>query len=78
MIHVKITGRAGIIYYENNNFTEIDSEMLNGKFDMVIYVNSILNWNRDPAKPLTANEKARVIENLKTHMERKGISVDWQ
>lgn len=75
---VKIHGRAGLTYKDESGSVDFDSEMLTGKFDMVIYVSYEAYWGGDRSMPVSSPEKARIIENLKDYMLGKGIAVDWQ
>ena len=75
---VKLHGRAGITYQEKCGSVELDSEMVNGKFDMVIYTNSGMYWDGDLSRPLATSDKFRVIENMKEYMSGKGLIIDWQ
>ena len=74
---VKIHGRAGLTYSDENGSVEFDSEMLNGKFDMVIYVSSEAYWRGDFYQPVSPMDKNRIVENVINYMLEKDIVVDW-
>jgi hypothetical protein len=74
---VKITGRAGIIYKEKKKTLMIDSEMLTGgKYDMVIYFDSMNKW--EPPNDhieLTEEEKNQIKSNIDS--ELSNIRIEW-
>jgi len=66
-------------YVEGDDYINMDSEMLNGNnVDFVIYLNSIQCWNGDPRRPLTKDDKDRMIDGIKALLKSKGISIFWQ
>lgn len=76
---VRITGRAGLIYQEGKKSMNVDSEMLSGPtFDIVIYKDSIKGWEPPfSSDPVDDNEKRRIIENIKSDLEKSGYKVDF-
>ena len=70
-------GRAGILYREGKKEMSIDSEMLFGDFDIVVYLDSISRW-LPPHDDLsvTQEDKERIRRNLAESM--KSLKVDWQ
>lgn len=75
---IKMHGRAGMTYSEGENSIEIDSEMLTGTFDMVVYQGSVVRWSGGSNALVSEEEKARVLGNVRQSMESKGLKVDWQ
>jgi hypothetical protein len=75
---LKVTGRAGLIYSEAGKSMRIDSEMLVGPtYDIVIYKDSIASWEPPfESESLTAEEKERILANVKAHLERQSYKVD--
>jgi len=70
-------GRAGIRYREGKKEMAIDSEMLFGNFDIVVYLDSIARWlPPHDAVPVTPEDKERIRQNLAESM--KSLKVDWQ
>ena len=68
-------GRAGLIFNVSKNESYyIDSEMLNGKYDIVIYKNSILKL---PEKQKLSNEsKSEILELLFEELRMQNIKYD--
>lgn len=75
---IKMHGRAGMTYSEGENSLEIDSEMLNGRFDLVVYQGSVTQWSGGSAALVSEDEKVRIIGNVRQFLESKGLKVDWQ
>ena len=75
---IKIHGRAGLTYKEGKKAVSINSEMLFGEYNMVIYKGSIKQWNPPFDKEiLTGEDKERIINNIKEDFDKCGIKVDW-
>ena len=73
---VRIQGRAGILYREGKQEMKIDSEMLVGKFDYVVYLDSISKWLPPHDQVLvTSEDKKRITLNLKRSL--RSLSIDW-
>lgn len=75
---IKMHGRAGMTYSEGENSIEIDSEMLSGRFDLVVYQGSVAQWSGGSTASVSEEEKARIIGNVRQFLESKGLKVDWQ
>jgi hypothetical protein len=75
---IKMHGRAGMTYLEGDNSIEIDSEMLNGKFDLVVYQGSVMQWSGGSNASVAEEDKARILGNVRQFLESKGLKVDWQ
>ena len=75
---VRLRGRAGIEYRESGRVMSIDSEMLAGAlFDMVIYRDSIKQW--DPpynSEAVTQEDRMRIEKNLMRELSK--LRIDWQ
>ena len=75
---VELQGRAGLIYKDNDKSMFIDSEMLTDpNFDMVIYQDSIKNWEA-PYKNevIKEDEKNQIRSNITK--ELGNLRLDWQ
>lgn len=73
---VKIQGRAGIRYREGRKEMKIDSEMLFGKFDYVVYLGTISKWlPPHDHVPVTIKDKERIRQNLARSL--RSLSIDW-
>jgi len=73
---VEVLGRTGIIYSESGKVMQVDSEVLAGPSGMVIYTDSMNNW--DPPHsgfPLTEADRARVVENIKAAFMFRGFKI---
>lgn len=76
LFSVKITGRTGLIYKENGKTLMVDSEMLVGEYDMVIYADSINKWEPpNDNHQFTDEEKERIKSNIAS--ELKSLRIDW-
>lgn len=75
---VKLKGRAGLIYKENDKSMLIDSEMLTGQnFDIVIYYSSIKAWEIPHEKELVSeDDKAKIRENITSALNK--LRIDWE
>ena len=74
---VRITrlGRAGIEYREGERALVVDSELIvDPNYDVVVYLGSIRGW-RPPhdEEVLSAEDKARVIANLREKLRRERV-----
>jgi len=72
---ISFCGRGGLIYKGANQTYFVDSELLSGEPDVVIY------WMRiqyDDAKdlPLTTDEKIRIADEVRTELALHGLSVE--
>ncbi len=73
---VKLKGRAGGLYIEGKKKMKINSEMLVGPTDIVIYTDSINSWEPPFDKERFSDEdKSRIIENIKNDLEKAGLKV---
>lgn len=68
-------GRAGLIFNMNKNESYyIDSEMLNGEYDIVIYKDSILKL---PEKQQLSNEsRNRILQSLVEELEKQSLKYE--
>lgn len=68
-------GRAGLIFNVNKDESYfIDSEMLNGKYDIVIYKSSIRKLSGN--KELDDSYKNKILELLCKELKKRGIKYD--
>jgi hypothetical protein len=76
---VKLTGRAGIIYCDQDGRTmHVDSEMLAGKeFDIVIYLDSIKKW-QPPHETEPVSDSDRDLIKTDIARELNNLRIDWQ
>ncbi len=73
---LKIQGRSGLTYTEGDRTLTIDSEMLFGAHDMVIYWSSVSAWTQPAGLVLTAADKERIRTNM--GKELSGMRIDWR
>ena len=74
---VEVLGRTGIRYREGNRSLFVDSEVLAPGKGIAIFVNSIRIW--DPPSgggPISAEEKARIVANIKAAMDFKREAIE--
>jgi hypothetical protein len=71
---VEVLGRTGIKYTEGNKVLMIDSEILAGPAGLVVYSNSVRNWE----KPFQGEmiDKGKIIDNLKRAFLYKGFDIE--
>jgi hypothetical protein len=78
LFQVKIIGRAGLIYKEDGKSLLVDSEMLaGGEFDIVIFSESIKNWQPpNETEYLSDEDKTRIKTNITK--ELSNLRIDWK
>ena len=71
-------GRSALIYEEEGKTAAIEAEMLDGQFDLVIYLSRLDTW-QEPYSNLrvSENNKKQIKENIASHLSSKGLIVDW-
>lgn len=75
-ISVKILGRAGILYKDNNNKYLVDSEMLFGDYyDIVIYKDNIKFYNSIKNDEISEELKEEIIENICKKLKSRNLKV---
>lgn len=73
---VRLLGRAGMRYREGKKTMAIDSEMLVGEFDYVVYTDSIRAWlPPHDAEIVTPEEKERIRKNVAWAL--RSMKVEW-
>lgn len=73
---VKILGRTGIRFEDQNGVFFIDSEMLNGKtHDLVIYSNDIRYYEKSDTRLISFECKKEIIQNVTTLLKSVGIRI---
>lgn len=73
---IKLNGRAGLDYFEDNKVLHVNSEMLNNnKVGYVVEKNSIVKWN-DSDLNLNEHEKARILSNIKEAFRYLGYEIE--
>ena len=76
---VKLRGRSGVVYEEGGKTVEIEAEMLAGEIDMVIYFDSIRNWQSPHEnEAISLDEKNRIKENITVALKEKGLVIEWE
>ena len=70
---VQIFSRAGLKYTQNNNSLLIDSEMLMGDYDIVIWAMSIKQW--DSGAAIDENTKNIILDNVIRALTWRGLKV---
>ena len=73
---VSLKGRAGIRYREGKKEMTIDSEMLFGGLDIVVYLGSISRWLLPMMTFRSPPKQKRIRRNLAEDL--KSLKVDWQ
>lgn len=67
---VEVLGRTGIRYREGHRSLFVDSEVLAPGKGIAIFVNSIRAWDPPSGQePIRAEEKARIVANIKSAMD---------
>jgi hypothetical protein len=74
---VRILGRAGLHYREGARSVSIDGEMGGGDVDFIVYVSSIAVWDRT-REPIYAEERSRIVENIRRVLEGNGLVVKFE
>jgi hypothetical protein len=71
---VKLQGRAGLKYTEQDKSLDIFSEMLGGNdYDVVILLSKESAWS--DGSPVTDDDKIRIKSNLEAHF--KTSRIEW-
>lgn len=70
---VRVLGRAGLLYKSRVGETRIDSELCFGELDMVVFLESIREW--EDGREITPNEKAQIILDLEDFFQND--KVEW-
>lgn len=74
---VEVIGRVGLIYSEGSKTLQIDSEILSGPSGLVVYTGSIKNWDKPFDKdPLSADDKQRIVRNIKAAFNYRGFDIE--
>ena len=74
---VQILGRAGLRYREGERSVSIDGEMGGGDVDFIVYVSSIAVWDRT-SEPIYAEERSRILENIRRVLDGNGLVVKFE
>ena len=75
---VKLLGRSTIEYSITGKKIVINSEMLVGDNDMVIYSNSIEYWIlKNEKQKITPEEKQSIIIEITEYFNKKRIKIVW-
>ena len=73
---VKLKGRSGLTYFEETKRMEVDSEMLVGEYNYVVFSDSICSWSA-PNENITLSklDKNRILKNIVTCLQESNIRV---
>ena len=74
---VEVLGRTGLRYEEGGRSMKVDSEVLAGPHSLVVYADTITNW--DPpfeGARIDDVERARIVENMKAAFRFRGIEIE--
>jgi hypothetical protein len=73
---VSLCGRAGIVYKEGKRRMKIDSEMLGGEHDIVVYYDSIRRWlPPHDGEEISAEERERIRKNVAWAL--RSLRIEW-
>lgn len=73
---VEVLGRTGLCYRESGRVAFVDSEVLMGASGMVIYRDSIKNWDSSANDTITVDERDRIVENIRKLFRTQGYEID--
>jgi hypothetical protein len=74
---VEVLGRTGLRYVENGKSMFVDSEVLATPGALVVYSNTITNWEPpDEFDPLDADERTRILNNIREAFQSKGFALE--
>ncbi|PTN12730.1 Imm74 family immunity protein [Nitrosomonas aestuarii] len=77
--NVSLKGRSRIIYSEGKRKAHIESEMLTGSTDLVIYFDRFRAWQSPFEKiNVTDEDKQRIKRNISKELEGKGLVIEWE
>ena len=70
---VEVLGQTGVQYAESGKNLFIDSEVLAGPAGMIIYSNSIKNW--EDGSTVDEVEQTRIVDNVKRAFRHRGLEI---
>jgi hypothetical protein len=74
---VEALGRTGLRYSEAGKTLKIDSEVLAGPSGMVVYTDSINQWEEPHhLVPFSDADRQRIIENVKAAFKFRGYDIE--
>jgi len=74
---VEVRGRTGIIYREGEREMFIDSEVLTGPSGMMIYKDTINQWEAPNDRVVLSDlEKNRILQNVQDAFRFQGFEID--
>jgi hypothetical protein len=71
---VTILGRSGIRYREGTRTLFVDGEIQTGPSDFIIYASSLQRWD-DDHQAVTADDRTRIVANIRDVFQRHGLSL---
>ena len=76
---VRMSGRSGMTYEEGGRVAYIETEMLTGDIDLVIYFDNLERWqSAHENETISADEKNRIKTNIAAVLEDKGLVASWR
>jgi len=75
---VKLKGRSRVLYTEGKYKAHIDTEMMNGNTDLLIYFDLFCAWDAPFEDEIISDEdKKRIKKNIGKELENKGLIIEW-
>ncbi len=77
---VEVLGRTGINYTEGSKTMFIDSEVLMGPSGMVVYKDSIKNWQKpyDNSELIDVKKRDEIMENIRQAFLFQGFEIEFE
>ncbi len=77
-IKISLKGRSGVVYSEGDHQFVLESEMLTGAFDLVIYLDRHYTWEKPfESETITEIDKERIKLNVTNNLAEVGLKIDW-
>ena len=73
---VEVLGRTGVCYAERGKTMTIDSEVLAGPSGLVLYTDSIKNW--DDGESVDNATRQRIVESVRAALRFRGLEIQVQ
>ena len=75
---VSIKGRSSVIYAEGQREARIETEMLTGPTDLVIYFEQFRSWQPPFQNDvLSERDRQRIKSNIAKELEASGLTLEW-
>ena len=74
---VEVLGRTGLRYtdHHTSRTVRIDSELLAGPAGIVVYADSIMNWEAPPER-ITDTERITIVERINEAFKFRGYEIE--